>query len=244
MTAEALRALHVPGAPVVLPNVWDADTAKVVEEAGFPAVATSSGAVAAALGYSDHQAAPAAEMLAAAARIAAAVDVPVTVDAEAGYGLPPAELATRLIDMGAAGCNIEDTEHPHARQKDPREHAQWLHGFVAAAAGRLVVNARVDSFYHGVSDQQGALADAVERAGRYLEAGVDCVYPILVTDPELMARFVAAVAPAPVNVLYLPGTLELDVLRAARVARISLGVGLWRRQREWLGGVLAELAGS
>lgn len=111
MSAEALRALHVPGKPLFLPNAWDADTARLVEEAGFPVVATSSVAVAAALGYPDGEAAPAEEMFAAAARIARAVSVPVTVDAESGYGLPGREFAERLLATGAVGCNYEDTDH-------------------------------------------------------------------------------------------------------------------------------------
>ena len=95
MTAALLRSLHVPGKPLVLPNAWDPGTAKLVVEAGFPVVATSSAAVAESLGYPDHQGAPAGEMFAAAARIVRAVDVPVTVDAESGYGLPPEEFAER-----------------------------------------------------------------------------------------------------------------------------------------------------
>src|SRR6266498_3096160 len=104
-----LRALHVPGDPIVLPNAWDVASAKAVEAAGFPGVATTSGGVAASLGYDDHEGAPAAEMLAAAARIARSVDVPVTVDAESGYGMAPDELVTALRQAGAAGCNLEDT---------------------------------------------------------------------------------------------------------------------------------------
>ncbi len=103
---DLLRSLHRPGAPLVLPNAWDAATARAVAAAGFPAVATTSAAVAAALGYDDHEGAPAGEMLAAAARIARSVDVPVTVDAEAGYGMTAAELVAELSDMGAAGSNL------------------------------------------------------------------------------------------------------------------------------------------
>src|SRR5205823_14702045 len=108
---DLLRSLHRPGDPLVLPNAWDAATARAVAAAGFPAVATTSAAVAAALGYDDHEGAPAGEMLAAAARIARSVDVPVTVDAEAGYGLPPERLVEALLEAGAAGCNLEDTDH-------------------------------------------------------------------------------------------------------------------------------------
>ena len=103
---DLLRSLHVPGEPLVLPNVWDAASARAVVAAGFPVVATTSGGVAAALGYEDHEGAPGDEMLAAAARIAGSVDVPVTVDAEAGYGLEPAELVAALERTCAAGCNL------------------------------------------------------------------------------------------------------------------------------------------
>src|SRR5689334_10642777 len=108
---DLLRSLHRPGTPLLLPNVWDVATARAVVAAGFPVVATTSGGVAATLGYEDQEGAPADEMLAAAARIVRGVDVPVTVDAEAGYGMPPAELAAALRTTGVAGCNLEDTDH-------------------------------------------------------------------------------------------------------------------------------------
>src|SRR5215216_2399732 len=107
---DLLRSLHRPGAPVLLPNAWDVATARAVVAAGFPVVATSSGAVAAALGYEDHEGAPGDEMFAAAARIARSVEVPVTIDAEAGYGMEPADLVSALRSMGAAGCNLEDSD--------------------------------------------------------------------------------------------------------------------------------------
>src|SRR6185312_5506266 len=107
---DLLRSLHRPGAPLLLPNVWDVATARAVVAAGFPVVATGSVGVAAVLGYEDHEG-PADEMLAAAARIARSVEVPVTVDAEAGYGLEPTELVAALRSVGAAGCNLEDTDH-------------------------------------------------------------------------------------------------------------------------------------
>src|SRR5215469_8742202 len=106
---ELLRSLHTPGEPLLLPNAWDVATARAVVAAGFPVVATTSWGVAASLGYEDHEHAPADEMYAAAARISRCVDVPVTVDAEAGYGMEPDALVTALRDAGAAGCNLEDT---------------------------------------------------------------------------------------------------------------------------------------
>src|SRR5881227_3256246 len=123
---DLLRSLHRPGDPLLLPNAWDVATARAVVAAGFPVVATTSGGVAAALGFEDHEGAPADEMLAAAARIARGVEVPVTVDAEAGYGMQPAELVAVLRSAGAAGCNIEDTDYSADRLRDVGLHAEWL----------------------------------------------------------------------------------------------------------------------
>src|SRR3954465_11846751 len=129
-----LRSLHRPGNPLLLPNAWDVATAKAVVAAGFPAGATTGGGMAETLGYEDHEGAPAGEMLAAAARIARSVDVPVTVDAEAGYGLDPAELGAALRSAGAAGCNLEDTDHAAGTLRDPDRHAEWLSAVRTAAA--------------------------------------------------------------------------------------------------------------
>src|ERR687888_887749 len=123
---DLLRSLHRPGDPLLLPNAWDVATARAVVAAGFPVVATTSAGVAATLGYEDHEGAPADEMLAAAARIASGVDVPVTVDAEAGYGMQPAELVAALRSAGAAGCNLEDTDYATGELRDPGPHAEWL----------------------------------------------------------------------------------------------------------------------
>ena len=240
MTAGALRALHVPGTPLLLPNAWDAASAKLVEAAGFPVVATSSGAVAESLGYADHEGAPAGEMFAAAARIARAVEVPVTVDAEAGYGLPPAELAARLRDAGVVGCNIEDTDHTSGGLVDPVRQAEKIRA-LRAADQDLVINARIDVFLHA-ADQHAVLKEGVRRAEAYLAAGADCVYPILIRDSEVLAGFVDAVRPAAVNINYLPSGPDLESLAGTGVARISLGTGLWRITRSFVEKSLRRLA--
>ena len=118
-----------------LPNAWDAASAQAVVAVGFPVVATTSGGVAASLGYGDHERAPAAEMLAAAGRIASSVAVPTTVDAEAGYGMGAAELVTALRDAGAAGCNLEDTDHVSGGLRDVTEQAERLRAVREAASG-------------------------------------------------------------------------------------------------------------
>src|SRR3954469_24473506 len=119
-----LRSLHRPGQPLLLPNAWDVATARAVVAAGFPVVATTSAGVAATLGYEDHEGAPADEMLAAAARITRSVEVPVTVDAEAGYGMEPAELVAALRSAGAAGFNLEDTDHAAGSLREPERQAE------------------------------------------------------------------------------------------------------------------------
>src|SRR3954449_1070558 len=122
---DLLRSLHRPGEPLLLPNAWDVATARAVVAAGFPVGATTSAGVSAAAGYEDHQGAPGDEMLAAAARIARGVEVPVTIDAEAGYGMEPAELVSALRSMGAAGCNLEDSDYAAGALRDPDQHAEW-----------------------------------------------------------------------------------------------------------------------
>src|SRR5262245_55162721 len=178
---DLLRSLHRPGDPLLLPNAWDVTTARAVVAAGYPVVATTSVGVAAALGHEDHEHAPAGEMLAAAARIASGVEVPVTVDAEAGYGMEPAALVAALRSAGAAGCNLEDTDHAAGRLRDPDRHAEWL-GAVRRAASEdgygLVINARVDVFFApmlagaGPGTQEELVPEALRRAQAYIEAGV------------------------------------------------------------------------
>src|SRR5919109_569631 len=228
---DLLRSLHRPGAPLLLPNAWDVATARAVVAAGFPVVATTSGGVAAALGYEDHEGAPGDEMLAAAARIARGVDVPVTVDAEAGYGMEPAELVAALRSAGAAGCNLEDTDYATGRLRDPDRHAEWLRAVREAASQQgygLVINARIDVFLHpflagaGPGTQDELVPEALERASAYLEAGVDCVFPITLWETDALRRFMSEVG-GPVNVVRLPQAPSLAELAALGVARVSWG---------------------
>jgi 2-methylisocitrate lyase-like PEP mutase family enzyme len=238
MSATLLRSLHIPGRPLVLPNVWDAASARLVVEAGFPVVATSSAAVAESLGYRDHEDASAAEMFAAARRVARAVDVPVTVDAEAGYGLAAAELAGRLLETGAVGCNLEDTDHRGGGLTPVDKQAEYLAAVRAAAGDGLVINARVDVFLHS-QDQAAALAEGVARARAYLAAGADCVYPILVRSTDVLRSFVDAVG-APVNATKLD--FSVADLADAGVARISLAGGVWRQAQAALRDALTALS--
>ena len=233
---DRLRSLHRPGNPLLLPNAWDVATARAVVAAGFPVVATTSGGVAATLGYEDHEGAPADEMLAAAARIARGVEVPVTVDAEAGYGMEPAALVAALRTVGAAGCNLEDSDYAAGSLRDPARHAEWLRAVREAASAEgypLVINARVDVFLHpflagaGPGTQEELVPEALQRAHSYLEAGVDCVFPIVLWETDALRRFMSEVR-GPVNVVRLPPAPSLAELAAMGVARVSWGVSLYR----------------
>ena len=249
---DTLRSLHVPGAPLVLPNAWDAASARAVEAAGFPVVATTSRGVAASLGYEDHERAPGEEMLAAAARIATAVNVPVTVDAEAGYGMKPTDLAARLKAMGAAGCNLEDTNHATGELRDPAEQADWLRAVRGAASDQgygLVINARIDVFLSAVASgaqgkrQAELVGEALRRAHAYVQAGADCVFPILLWEPDALEGFISH-APGPVNVLQIPPAPSHAKLAELGVARISYGGMLQHDAMEQFGGLLESLPGA
>jgi len=238
--AEALRALHHGDKPLVLPNVWDAASARIVAAAGFPALATGSAPIATSLGFPDHEGAPRDEMLAAARRICGAVDVPVSVDAEAGYGFSPAELVRRLIDIGAAGCNLEDSDHWGGGLIPAETQANRLAAVRSAATAAgvpLVINARVDVFIQEWGEESQRLGEALRRAALYLDAGADCVYPIMVADPETIRELTAGIK-GPVNVLYRPGAPSIAELGGLGVARVTFGPGLQRAVM----GTLRELA--
>jgi 2-methylisocitrate lyase-like PEP mutase family enzyme len=246
---DLLRSLHRPGDPLLLPNAWDVATARAVVAAGFPVVATTSGGVAATLGFEDHEGAPADAMLAAAARIVEGVEVPVTVDAEAGYRMEPNELVAALQGVGAAGCNLEDTDHTAGSLRDPGLHAEWLAEVRRAASDvgyGLVINARVDvflvPFFAGADAEEleKLVPDAVQRADAYLEAGADCVYPIGLWETSALRRFVSEV-PGPVNVIRLPQTPSLDELAALGVARVSWATLLHRESMAHFAERLASL---
>ncbi|MCF1596978.1 isocitrate lyase/PEP mutase family protein [Streptomyces muensis] len=221
---DVFRSLHkgrLPDDPLVLPGPWDAMSARVFEQAGFPALATPSAGVALSLGYEDGET-PADEMFAAVARIVRAVDVPVSADVEGGYGLAPKELVERLLEAGAVGCNLEDS-HGGGVLKDPREHAEWLAEVRYAAGDRLFLNARVDTFEYGDADPERA----IERAALYVAAGADCVYPI--GAPANVLPLLRSGIQGPVNVYARPGEgpspAELGELGATRV---TFGPGLLR----------------
>ncbi|MEU7579525.1 isocitrate lyase/phosphoenolpyruvate mutase family protein [Streptomyces sp. NPDC041068] len=237
---DTLRALHhgrAPGDPLILPGPWDAASARVFEEAGSPALATPSAGIALSLGYEDGQVPPK-EMFAAVARITRTVSVPVTMDAETGYGLTAKELVDRILEAGAVGCNLEDSYGGKGATgilRDPREQAEWLTEVREVAGERLVINARVDTFVRGVADPERA----IERARLYAAAGVDCVYPILA--PAEVIPVLRAGIEGPLNFLATadgPSPRELGELGATRV---TFGPGLLKRAMGALRGMADEL---
>jgi 2-methylisocitrate lyase-like PEP mutase family enzyme len=222
--AERLRSLHTGSEPLVLPNAWDAATARAVAAAGFPVVATTSSGVSAALGWADGEATPPDEMFAAIARIARAIDVPVTADIESGYGLSPEEIVRRLLAAGAVGCNLEDTDHATRTVRDATAQAQRLAAFKQAARTSgvdVVLNARTDVFLRQAPNAQPPIEEAIRRGRLYLEAGADCIFPIGVTDEGAIAALVDGI-PGPINVIPgfrgAPGQARLRELGVRRIS--------------------------
>jgi 2-methylisocitrate lyase-like PEP mutase family enzyme len=219
--AAALRRLHAGPAILVLVNVWDVASARTVAALpGCRAIATGSWPIAASLGVPDGEVLTRDQMLAVAGRIAAAVDLPVTADLEAGYGDTPAEVAETVrhaIAGGIAGCNLEDGERPLAEAV--ARVAAACRSANADSAG-FVVNARLD-----MSVRDGReLGAAVARARAFLDAGAACVYPIALADPSLIGEFVQRLG-GPVNVYGRPGGPSVRQLEALGVARVSFGPG-------------------
>jgi 2-methylisocitrate lyase-like PEP mutase family enzyme len=214
---DELRALHRAPPLLVLPNAWDVASARAFAALpGCRAIATTSGGVARSLGWEDGEQAPAAEMLRVVERIAAAVDVPVTADLEAGYGDPPGTAAAAAA-AGAAGMNLEDSRGGSLL---PLEEQVAIIRAVRAAAPELVLNARVDVFLRRV----GGVDEAVERGNAYLAAGADCVYPIFAPFETIGA--LASGIEGPVNVLASPASPRLDELERLGVTRVTFGSAL------------------
>jgi 2-methylisocitrate lyase-like PEP mutase family enzyme len=231
--AEILRALHVPGNPLVLLNAWDATSAVVIARAGAPAIASTSAGAANALGYADGQHLTREQMLAAIAPIAAAVDVPVTADMEAGYGdAPEAAAATALgvLAVGAVGLNLEDTAD--AGPEPLLEIGRFVAKIAAireatrAAGVEIVINARTDVFIGAVGDPATRLQRAIERGRAYIDAGADCIF-VPAVDARMIGALVEGIG-GPVSVLAGAGTPSLTELADLGVARISVGSGAYR----------------
>jgi 2-methylisocitrate lyase-like PEP mutase family enzyme len=230
--ARDFAALHRPGEPVILFNAWDAGSAQAVAAAGAKAIATGSASVAGANGFADAEKIPMELALANAARIVAAVELPVTVDFEGGYAVEAEEFAAnlaRLAETGAVGCNFEDQViggeglHPIAVQ------AERIRAGRAAVGPDFFINARTDIFLKAPRETHDSdmVAQALERAHAYAEAGASGFFVPLLADLDLLARFCEA-SPLPVNYMAFPAGPSAAEVAKAGVARISHGPFPWR----------------
>ncbi len=229
--AEQFRNMHTRGRILVLPNAWDAASAKIFEAAGFEAVATTSAGVSYTAGYPDGELIPRADMLTITRWIARAVNVPVTADIESGFASDTKGIhATieELIDAGAVGINLEDSIHTTDRKLYDLPAAIERVRAAREAAERvgipLVINARTDVFLLGIGEKAARFDHAVERLNAYRKAGADCLYPIGYFDSDTIARLVKAIN-GPINIMGLPGAPIVTELEHLGVARVSTASG-------------------
>lgn len=222
--AALLAKLHRAPPLLVLPNAWDAASARIFEEAGFPAIATTSAGIAWARGYPDQQRISRDEMADAVARIVRAVHVPVTADMEAGYG-DVAATVNAVVDAGAVGLNLEDATHRGRALFPVDEQVDRLRQARRAAEAKgvaLVINARTDLLMLAAEPGVEQIFLAIERLNAYREAGADCLFAPGVTD-KLRIEALAKAVRGPLNILAGPGTPPVAELEALGVARLSVG---------------------
>jgi 2-methylisocitrate lyase-like PEP mutase family enzyme len=224
--AVTLLDLHRPGDPVVLPTVWDAWSANLAVEAGFAALTIGSHPVADSVGKPDGEGMTFDDLLARVAQITAAVDVPVSVDTESGYGEPPQRLIDGLLGVGAVGFNLEDTVHKEGKRlRSAQEHADLVGRLRAAAdaAGvHVVINARTDLFLRGEGDDADRVDRAIARLTAAAEAGADVLYPVGRHAPDTLRRLTSEL-PLPVNAIALPDQDDPTSFGPLGVGRISFG---------------------
>jgi 2-methylisocitrate lyase-like PEP mutase family enzyme len=232
--AEAFRAMHTGAGAVLLPNVWDVASARIIEEAGFEAIATTSAGIAFAQGFPDGQKIPADQMVTAVAHIASAVRIPVTADVEAGYGQRPedaARTARGVIEAGAVGMNFEDAtgdgDHPLTELTLQLERIRAIRVTGDELGVPIVLNARTDVYLLQIGEPSRRYDEAVRRLAEFRDAGADCVFVPGVRDAETIGRIVADLK-CPVNILGVPGSPSVPELVKLGVKRISLGSGPMR----------------
>lgn len=236
--AEQFRELHIKGDPLILFNIWDAGTAKAIEEAGAKAIATGSWSVAAANGFDDGEKLPLDIVIANAERIASAVDLPVTIDIEGGYATGNTELKTnieRVIAAGAVGINFEDQIVHGEGLYSIDEQCSRIRAIREAASIPLFINARTDVFLktYPAAHDDSQLAHAIQRATEYAAAGASGLFAPGLRNPEFIRQLCDA-SPVPVNIMVLPDTPPASELAKLGVARISHGPGPYRQMIEAL----------
>jgi len=230
--AEQFRALHLPGKPLVLFNIWDAGSAKAVAASGAKAIATSSWSVANASGFSDGEQAPLTLAIENLRRIVEATDLPVTIDLESGYGDASeivGETISLAIEAGAIGCNLEDSFPASGKLRktiDQVDRIRRARQTADAADIRFFINARADVFFQRPPAQHddAMVVEAIERAHAYAEAGADGLFVPGLVEINLIARL-AEESPLPLNIMVGESTAALRVLAEHGVARVSYGPG-------------------
>lgn len=237
--SEQFRQLHHAPAILVLVNVWDVASARLVEAAGFSAIATSSAAVANSYGYPDGQNISRAEMLKVVERIARHTELPVTADLESGYGATDkaiTELTNMLISAGAVGLNFEDgtgdAANPLIPMEQQVERIKRLREVSSSLHVPVVINARTDVFLAQVGEPETRFAHAVSRVNAYRRAGADCLFVPGVGDAEIIGRLVKAVE-GPLNILAGPAGPSVTELERLGVARVSFGSWPFRSMMGW-----------
>lgn len=224
--AETLLALHVPGTPVVLPTVWDAWSANLAVSAGFTALTVGSHPVSDSIGKPDNEGITFDELLTRIAQITAAVDVPISVDIESGYGEDPKRLIEGLLSVGAVGLNIEDTVHSEGgRLRDAQEHADFVGALRAASDAtdtHVVVNARTDLFVKQIGDENDRVDRAIARLKLAAAAGADVLYPVGFHSDDDHRRLTSEL-PLPVNAIGHPAKHDRAAFADLGVARVSFG---------------------
>jgi 2-methylisocitrate lyase-like PEP mutase family enzyme len=228
--ADAFRAMH-RGPLLLLPNAWDAMSARQFEAAGFPAIATTSGGVAWALGHADGEKAPWYEIVSATERMVRSVRVPVTADIEGGYGETPADVGKSIAEIvrtGVVGFNLEDgtprADMPVRPIEDAVARIRAAREATDAAGVPAVINARIDLYLKNVGDPASRFDETVKRAKAYLAAGADCIYPFGFIDMETVARLAKAI-PAPINIVARAGTPPVAELQKLGVGRVTIASG-------------------
>jgi 2-methylisocitrate lyase-like PEP mutase family enzyme len=245
--ATSFRAMHRGRKVLLLPNAWDVASARILEESGVGAIATTSAGVAFSLGYPDGQKISREEMLARVARVARAVKVPVTADVESGYGSRPedaAQTARDVIAAGAVGINLEDDNHSLSTPlTDLSLQLEKIHAVKEAAIKArvlLVLNARTDVYLLEVGAPDNRYDEALKRLTAFRDAGAECVFIPGVRDPETISRFVRDLQ-CPVNILAGPGSPSITELEKLGVARVSLGSAPMRATLGLLERIVKEL---
>lgn len=229
--ARRFRALHDRSRLLLLPNAWDAGSARVFAELGFDAIATTSGGIAWSLGHADGEAAPLAEVLDALRRIVRVCPLPVSADFEGGYGDTPAAVAANVravIDTGVVGINLEDGVGHHTLRTvgDAADRIAAARAAALETGVPIVINARVDAWIIGGTATEAVRIDeTLHRAHAYLAAGADCIFPIALANPDTIAELCAAI-PAPVNIGARPGLPDVNTLASLGVARVSTATRL------------------